>query len=104
MVARQRFPELLQGPLCGRVGRDVVMENSSCSQFHDHEYIKGAKSGRDHHEEVTRHDHLGMIADKSQPTLLWSGVRAGPLRRYFSTVRGDSGIPSFSLNSLAMRS
>jgi len=27
-----------------------------------------AKSGRDHNEEVTRHDHLGMIVDKSQFT------------------------------------
>src|ERR1035438_9503884 len=71
MVARQRLPELLQGPLCSRVGGDVVVENSSCSKFHDHEYVKCAKSGRDHNEEVTRHDHLGMIVDKSQPTLLW---------------------------------
>jgi hypothetical protein len=31
-------------------------------------------------------------------------VRTGSSRRYFATVRGDSRIPSFNLNSLAMRS
>ena len=43
------------------------------AQFHDHEYVKGAKSGRNHNEEVTRHDHLGMVMDEGQPTLLWIG-------------------------------
>src|SRR5215831_15229469 len=55
---------------------------------------------------------------KSQATITWawfrtkvshrgwgSGVRTGlPTCRYFSTVRGETRIPSFSFNSLAMRS
>src|SRR4029077_6316416 len=73
MSPRRRRPELLQGPLRRRVGGDVVMEDSPSAQFHDHEYVKGAKSGRNHNEEVTRHDPLGMVMDEGQPTLLWIG-------------------------------
>ena len=37
------------------------------------EYIQRAERGSDHNEEVAGHDHLGMVADESQPTLLWIG-------------------------------
>ncbi len=42
MIAWQRLPELLQGPLRRRVGGNVVMEDSPGAQFHDHKHIKGA--------------------------------------------------------------
>jgi len=69
MFARQGLPQLLQGPLRHRVGGDVLMENSPCSQFQDHEYVKGAKSRADHNEEVTRYDQFGMVMHKGQPSL-----------------------------------
>src|SRR6266851_115690 len=72
MIVRMRLAKLLQGPLRCWVGGHVLVENSSRPQFHDHEYIQGAKGG-DHNEEVARHDHLGMVMDERQPTLLWIG-------------------------------
>src|SRR5712691_7788471 len=48
MAARQRFAELLQGPLgCGMFG-DAVMKNPTGSQFHHDQYIKDAEGGCDH--------------------------------------------------------
>jgi len=73
MVTWKCLLELLQCPFRSRVGGDVVMENSSRSEFHDHEYAQGAESGCDDDEKVTRHDHLGMVVDEGQPTLLWIG-------------------------------
>jgi len=54
-------------------GGHVVMENAPGSHFRRHEYIKGAKRRRDHDEEVARQDHLGMVVDKGQPTLIRIG-------------------------------
>jgi len=71
MLVRKRLAKLLQGPLRRWVGSHVLVENSPCSQFHNHEHIQGAKAGRNDHEEVARHDHLGMVMDERQPTLLW---------------------------------
>lgn len=48
-LLRQRFTELLQGPsalVCGH----IVMQDLVPSQFHDHEYVKDAEAGREHHE------------------------------------------------------
>lgn len=73
MIARERLPELLQDPLRGRVSGHVVMENSAGAQSHDHEYVKRAECGSDHNEEVARRDHLGMVMDEGQPTLLGIG-------------------------------
>ena len=73
MIVRKRFSKLLQGPLCRWVGGHVLVENSSCPQFHDHEYVKRAESGRHDYEEVARHNPLGMVMDEGQPTLLWIG-------------------------------
>ena len=105
MIVRKRLAKLLQGPLRRWVGSHILVENSSCSQFHNHEYIQSAKGGRYHDEKVARHDHLAMVMDERQPTLLWIGLRPGPpLCKYFSTVRGETLMPSLSCNSLAMRS
>src|SRR5678816_4759060 len=73
MLVRKRLAKLLQGPLRGWVGSHVLVENSPCSQFHNHEYIQRAKAGGNDHEEVARHDHLGMVMDERQPTLLGIG-------------------------------
>jgi hypothetical protein len=47
---------------------------------------------------------LAWLRTKVSQRCLGSGVRTGPSRRYFPTVRGDTRIPSFSCNSLAIRS
>src|SRR5215471_13095911 len=69
MIARQRFPELLQRPLRGGMGRDVVEENPAGSDFHDHEGVESTECGGDHHEEVTGHDDFGMVTEEGQPAL-----------------------------------
>ena len=49
------------------------MEDPARAQLHDDEYVQCAERGCDHNEEVAGRDHLGMIADEGQPTLLWIG-------------------------------
>jgi len=58
-------------------GGHVQMGQFSGCPFQHHEYIKDAETGRDHNEEIARHDPLGMVVDESQPTLL----RVGRTRR-----------------------
>jgi hypothetical protein len=70
MVARQRFPELLQRPFCCGMRRGVVVENSAGSDLHDDEDIEGTEGGGDYHEEVAGRYDLGMVADKGEPTQL----------------------------------
>jgi hypothetical protein len=100
MVARQRLPELLQGPPRCRVSGGVLLQNSSC----DHKYVKHAKSG----VTTTKKSHATItftwLWTKVSQRCLGSVVRTGPSRRYFPTVRGDTRIPSFRCNSLAIRS
>jgi hypothetical protein len=57
-----------------------VMQDLAPAQFHDHEYIKDAEASCEHHEKVTSR---------------WPA-------KYFRTVRGETRIPSFNFNSLAM--
>src|SRR4026209_1826407 len=96
------------------MGGHIVMENSPRSHFHDHEYVKRAKSGRDHGEEVARHDHLGMVADEGQPSLLriWlsfakntSGTAALFFRENTSQCRSSSWLcfGSFDCCSVVIR-
>ena len=43
MVARQRFPELLQRPFRRGMGRGVVVENPAGSDLHDDEDVEGVE-------------------------------------------------------------
>src|SRR5215475_4927681 len=69
MIARQRFPELLQRPFRRRMGSDVVVENLAGSDLHDNEDVEGTECGGDHHEEVASHHYLGVVVDEGQPAL-----------------------------------
>jgi hypothetical protein len=58
-----------------------------------------------YNEEVAGQNYPRVVADEAQPTLLGIGVRTGRLVcKYFPTVRGDASMPSFSFNSLTIRS
>ena len=70
---RERLSELLCCPFRRRMGRYIVMEDSSGAQIHDDEYVQRSERGRDYNEEIARCNHLGMVADESQPPLLWIG-------------------------------
>src|SRR5215471_316809 len=69
MIARQRFPELLQRPFRRGMGSYVVVDNHAGSDLYDDEDVEGAEGGGDHHEEVAGHHDLGMIPDEGQPAL-----------------------------------
>jgi hypothetical protein len=46
MIARKRFPELLQRPCCRQMGRYVLVENPAGSDLHDDEDVEGAEMRR----------------------------------------------------------
>lgn len=72
-----------------------------------HERIQHAESGRYRHQQITRHDDLGVIADKHPPVLRGYSPTASwitILRPYARTVRGETKIPNFTDSSAAMRS
>jgi len=64
------------------------MEKAAGSHFHQHDDVKGAKSGRDDNEEVAGRDHLGVMMDEGEPALLGVGRR-----KYRATVQGKLGFP-----------
>src|SRR5688572_32753638 len=49
------------------------MEDPARAQLHQDDYVQRAERGGDQDEEVAGDDHVGMIADEGQPTLLWIG-------------------------------
>jgi len=102
MIIRERFPQLLQGPLRAGVIGDVVVQDSAPTQFHENEYIKDTEAGRNYDEKVAGYHGLGMISHEGQPALLGIGAPAWAPARYLATVRGETRMPSFNFNSLAM--
>ena len=92
MPARERLPELLRGPFRRRVGGYIVMQDSAGAQIHDDEYVQRSERGGNHHEEVARRDRQSVVADESQPPLLW--IRGGePVHRRGGTFRLCEAIP-----------
>src|SRR5438876_11914211 len=69
MITRDGFSELLHGPGCSRMGRDIAVKNAATSHFHRHEHVQHSQASRDGYQEVSGHDGLGVIADKRPPVL-----------------------------------
>src|SRR5919108_4616200 len=57
------------------MGRHIAVENAACGVLHYDKHVEQAKGGSNNDAEVTRDDHLGMIAHKGLPAL---GSRAFP--------------------------
>jgi hypothetical protein len=76
MIIRERFPQLLQGPLRAGVIGDVVVQDSAPTQFHENEYIKDTEAGRNYDEKVAGYHRLGMISHEGRPALLGIGTPA----------------------------
>src|SRR5262249_24975883 len=49
--------------------RDIGVKESATCMLNDHKHIEDAKRYSDHHTEVTRHNALGLVADKRGPAL-----------------------------------
>jgi hypothetical protein len=69
VIGRYRFAQLLQGPLCRGMCRDVDMEQSAAGVLNDHKDVEQTKGCGDGDTEVAGHDRLRMIAHKGGPTL-----------------------------------
>ena len=69
MIARDGFSKLLQGPGCGRMGREIAVQNAATSHLHHHEHVQHSETNRDGYQEVSGHDGLGVVADKRPPVL-----------------------------------
>jgi len=69
MIGRYRFAQLLQGPLCRGMRRDVDMEQSAAGVVNDHKYVEHTKGCCDGDTEVADHNRLRMVAHKRRPTL-----------------------------------
>src|SRR5215831_16800303 len=79
ILANHSLAELLQRPF-SRMSGHVVVEDTTASDLHPHEYVQVSKSGCDHDEKVTGHDDLGMVVDEGQP------ARFRIRRTYWATV------------------
>jgi hypothetical protein len=64
VISRNRFAELLHGPLSRGMCRDIDVYESTARMLNDHKDIENTKRRRDGHTEVTRHDAVGLLADK----------------------------------------
>ena len=64
VIARDSFSKLLQGPACGRMGRDITMQDAAPSHFHHHEHVQHAEASRDGYQELSGHDGLRVIVNK----------------------------------------
>src|SRR5215472_17707542 len=105
MIARKCLAELLQRPFRSRMSGHVVVADTTASDLHQQEYVQVSKSGCDHDEKSQATMTLAWLWPKVSQRCFGSGVRTGPpSRRYFSTVRGETRMPSFSCSSSAMRS
>jgi hypothetical protein len=69
MIRRERFPQLLQGPLRRRMSCDVDMEQSAAPVFDDDKYLENAEGCRHGDTKVAGHDRLGMIPNEGRPSL-----------------------------------
>jgi hypothetical protein len=79
-------------PWSGR--RYILVEYSSCCQLCDHECVEGAKSRCDHNEEVTCHNHVGVVMNEGQPTLLSIGCAHRAVAQVLPHGTGAPTLPS----------
>ncbi len=98
----ENFSKLLGGPIGGRMGGDVAMQDSPRVDLHRDKHIENLKRRRDRDEEIAGDDRLGVVFHECRPTLI-----ARSWRRVIDVLADRSGgnaTPSFSDNSLAIRS
>src|SRR5918992_4998552 len=69
MIGRDCFAQLLQGPLCRGMRRNIDIEQSAAGVFNDHKDVERTKGGCDGDTKVTGYNRLRMVAHKRGPTL-----------------------------------
>ena len=66
----ENFSELLHGPFCRGMVRDITVQNSPRADFHRYEHIQNPKGQRDGYEEVTGDDRFRLVPNESVPVLI----------------------------------
>ena len=90
MIEHQKLPELLGGPLGGRVLSDVAVQDPARSNFHCDEDVQHAKARRDRNEEVTGDNGVRMIPNEGGPALAGASTRLATLQILTDGSRRDS--------------
>ncbi len=81
MIAGNRPPGMLQGPLRRWVRGEIAVQDASSPKFHEEKDVKDSESSGHHDEEIASHHGLSMIADKRLPVLR-AGRRGRPTRDF----------------------
>jgi hypothetical protein len=91
---RKGFAKLLHDPICGRMSRDVEMQDSTAFVLDDEETVQHSETRGRNGEEVEGDDGLAVVVKKCEPFL---GCVAAPLRS--REIAGDGSLgqdkPSF---------
>jgi len=102
-MTEQKLPELLGGPLGGRVLSDVAVQDPARSNFHCDEDVQHAKARRNRNEEVTGDNGVGMIPNENGPALAGASPWLATLQILADGSR-RTRMPSFSDSSFAILS
>jgi hypothetical protein len=74
MIAGDRLPELLQGPLGRWVRGEIAVQDAPRPKLHQEEHTDSKPSCNDNEEIAGHHNGLHMIADKRLPVLRGGSV------------------------------
>ena len=88
MVRGNRFSKLLLRPGCRWVIRAMDVQQLSCAEFYDDQHIETLERRGDHRQEITGHDHLGVISHESGPALIATRLSSRVMRHVFSYRTG----------------
>ena len=75
MIARQRFPELLQRPLRRGMCRDRKVHDAAPLVYQHHKRVQNLEPDRRHKEEAHRHECLQMVVEERPPGLSYQRLR-----------------------------
>jgi hypothetical protein len=84
---RKGFAKLLHHPICGRMSRDVEMQDSTAFVLDDEETVQHSETRGRNGEEVEGDDGLAVVVKKCEPFL---GCVAAPLRS--REIAGDGSL------------
>jgi hypothetical protein len=87
------LPQLLGGPLRGRVSGNIEVQNAPSVMGQDQKHVKDLEANRGHGEEIDGDQLLGMILEEGAPSLeggLWQRTM------YLLTLLSAMSMPSLS--------
>ncbi len=87
----ERFSQLLQHPIGGRMAGDVAVQQFAPSLLDHEKAVQELERQRGHGKEIKGHDRLSMIGEEREPAFGWATPRRRGCRRrrYLATVRSS---------------